>query len=143
MSDSATGLSELVETLKARRAETLANLPAGVRRSTAEWIFDQEIAFLESGADESTFQAAPPPRLVIEGQNPQDGLKEHEEMVLRTVMSRRIAPKLFGQRGLEKPEGDEAQTASHQAPATPETTHQEAMEQATKPHRPNRNLTRV
>ena len=122
---------------KPRRDETLSALPQGVRRATAQWVFDQEIAFLESGADEQAFQAAAPPRLVIEGQSPQENLKEHEELLLRAVMSRRIAPKLYGQRGLEKLEEPNPQTATQQ------TATQQVAETTNAPHRSNRNLTRV
>ena len=45
-SHASVAVSELVERLKARRDETLAALPEGVRRATAQWVFDQEIAFL-------------------------------------------------------------------------------------------------
>ena len=134
---SASALSDLVERLKARRDETLSALPQGVRRATAQWVFDQEIAFLESGADEQAFQAAAPPRLVIEGQSPQENLKEHEELLLRAVMSRRIAPKLYGQRGLEKLEEPNPQATAEQ------TATQQVAETTNAPHRSNRNLTRV
>ena len=132
-SPASVAVSELVERLKARRDETLAALPEGVRRATAQWVFDQEIAFLESGADEQSFQAAAPPRLIIEGQSPQENLKEHEELLLRAVMSRRVAPKLFGQRGLEKLEEPDPQAAPQPTTASTPST----------PHRAGRNLTRV